>query len=485
MGPEDRQQLDVTPSLKAKLLKLLESRKLPLEELAIVLYMRDTPFASVCELVNDYEGKFQALSLDMWKLIFKKLQLSKELEDLLAVHQREMMVDPTAMDEVDCSGSLTAERSLKRNLHPSQRLNEPINVRLQDPLIKLPLVDPSAREHEGAIPKTKHRQPDLQSTVKPDVKEKMWMGTFGSQSHLNLPSIPWREFSDECAQSSLHPPESSERAVGNAAGCQRGNESQDTGFFSGEGNSYTQMSSLSTTPEHIGKTEHHSQVLKSVSARPTTPEGATTGRNSPSLATGCHYNRPINLNDPVEVDFVPENETGRPVEHYDARENNGLCEEVLQELESSTKDNLFLTRKLREMESVCNTLRENLFRCRQTFRESRPPCAYLQAENDRLQVENEELRRRLKEQELLNRILEESRLMRLSLAIRSRLETRRADDVASEGSSAAVEEDNASDNSIEEVELDVDEQPGPFPQESDSEDSDNDEFYEARDDLFL
>lgn len=289
----------------------------------------------------------------------------------------------------------------------------------------------------------------------------MWMGTFGSQSHLNLPSIPWREFSDECAQSSLHPPESSERAVGNADGCQRGNESQDTGFFSGEGNSYTQMSSLSTTPEHIGKTEHHSQVLKSVSARPTTPEGATTGRNSPSLATGCHYNRPINLNDPVEVDFVPENETGRPVEHYDARENNGLCEEVLQELESSTKDNLFLTR------------------------ESRPPCAYLQAENDRLQVENEELRRRLKEQELLNRILEESRLMRLSLAIRSRLETRRADDVASEGSSAAVEEDNASDNSIEEVELDVDEQPGPFPQESDSEDSDNDEFYEARDDLFL
>ncbi|PFX18070.1 hypothetical protein AWC38_SpisGene17578 [Stylophora pistillata] len=343
-----------------------------------------------------------------------------------------------------------------------------------DPLIKLPLVDPSAREHEGAIPKTKHWQPDLQSTVKPDVKEKMWMGTFGSQSHLNLPSIPWREFSDECAQSSLHPPESSERAVGNADGCQRGNESQDTGFFSGEGNSYTQMSSLSTNPEHIGKTEHHSQVLKSVSARPTTPEGATTDRNSPSLATGCHYNRPINLNDPVEVDFVPENETGRPVEHYDARENNGLCEE---ELESSTKDNLFLTRKLREMESVCNTLRENLFQCRQTFRESRPPCAYLQAENDRLQVENEE----------------ESRLMRLSLAIRSRLETRRADDVASEGSSAAVEEDNASDNSIvrailkrsEEVELDVDEQPGPFPQESDSEDSDNDEFYEARDDLFL
>lgn len=65
------------------------------------------------------------------------------------------------------------------------------------------------------------------------------------------------------------------------------------------------------------------------------------------------------------------------------------------------------------------------------------------------------------------------------------METRRADDVASEGSSAAVEEDNASDNSIEEVELDVDEQPGPFPQESDSEDSDNDEFYEARDDLFL
>lgn len=163
----------------------------------------------------------------------------------------------------------------------------------------------------------------------------------------------------------------------------------------------------------------------------------------------------------MEVDFVPEKgeETGRPVEHCDATENNGCMEELLQELESSMKDNLFLTR------------------------ESRLQCTHLQAAKDCLQVENEELMSCLEEQKVLNRILEENHLMRLFLATKSRSEARRVADVASGGSSAAIEEDNASDNNSEEFETDVNEQPGPFPQES--EDSSDDMFYDARDDWFM
>lgn len=37
----------------------------------------------------------------------------------------------------------------------------------------------------------------------------------------------------------------------------------------------------------------------------------------------------------------------------------------------------------------------------------------------------------------------------------------------------------------EEVEPDIDEQPGSFPLESDADDSSDDEFYEARDEWFL
>lgn len=89
----------------------------------------------------------------------------------------------------------------------------------------------------------------------------------------------------------------------------------------------------------------------------------------------------------------------------------------------------------------------------------------------------------LEEQKVLNRILEENHLMRLFLATKSRSEARRVADVASGGSSAAVEEANASDKYSEEFETDVSEQPGPFPQES--EDSSDDMFYDARDDWFM
>lgn len=93
MESDDRRHLDVSPTLKAKLLELLESKKLPLEELAQALYIHDTsPYATVADLVNQYESRNQALTLEKWKFIFKKLHLSKELEDLLAVDQSVMMI---------------------------------------------------------------------------------------------------------------------------------------------------------------------------------------------------------------------------------------------------------------------------------------------------------------------------------------------------------------------------------------------------------
>ena len=114
MESDDRRHLDVSPTLKAKLLELLESKKLPLEELAQALYIHDTsPYATVADLDNQYESRNQALTLEKWKFIFKKLHLSKELEDLLAVDQSVTMINPTAVGEVNCSGSLPAEKSLQ------------------------------------------------------------------------------------------------------------------------------------------------------------------------------------------------------------------------------------------------------------------------------------------------------------------------------------------------------------------------------------
>ena len=55
---------------------------------------------------------------------------AKELEDLLAVDQSVMMIYPTAVDEVNCSGSLQAEKSLQ-GTQPSQDLVELRGVPLQ------------------------------------------------------------------------------------------------------------------------------------------------------------------------------------------------------------------------------------------------------------------------------------------------------------------------------------------------------------------
>ena len=128
MEPENRQMLDdVSPTLKAKLLKVLELKKLPLDQLAFVLIVLDTSrtFTSVGDLVNYYEKKNQTLSLEKWKFIFKKLQLSKEFEDLVAVHQREMM------DEVNLESSLPAETALPGTFCSSD-LNEQTNFSSQD-----------------------------------------------------------------------------------------------------------------------------------------------------------------------------------------------------------------------------------------------------------------------------------------------------------------------------------------------------------------
>ena len=129
MEPENRQMLDdVSPTLKAKLLKVLELKKLPLDQLAFVLIVLDTSrtFTSVGDLVNYYEKKNQTLSLEKWKFIFKKLQLSKEFEDLVAVHQREMM------DEVNLKSSLPAETALPGTFCPSRDLNEQTHFSSQD-----------------------------------------------------------------------------------------------------------------------------------------------------------------------------------------------------------------------------------------------------------------------------------------------------------------------------------------------------------------
>lgn len=83
-------------------------------------------FTSVGDLVSYYEKKNQTLSLEMWKFIFKKLQLSKEFEDLLAVHQREMM------DEVNLKSSLPAETALPGTFCPSRDLNEQTHFSSQD-----------------------------------------------------------------------------------------------------------------------------------------------------------------------------------------------------------------------------------------------------------------------------------------------------------------------------------------------------------------
>ena len=60
-----------------------------------------------------------------------------------------------------------------------------------DPSLKLPVVNPRARER--AIPKTKQPRPPP-STVKPVVEEIMLIGGPGSQSDLNLLSMPGGNF---------------------------------------------------------------------------------------------------------------------------------------------------------------------------------------------------------------------------------------------------------------------------------------------------
>ena len=204
--------------------------------------------------------------------------------------------------------------------------------------------DLRVREYQGVIPKRNWYQPS-HSTVTHDVRQ-------DSESNLNLPSIQAGDFTGNCPQSSSPPLELIEIAARNSAGCEifcdslLRNENQDTESSSEEGNSLSQMTSLSTTrmdapasghegiqhqnsasatiPEG-GKTKH--QITKRqldhckiTPARPNTPEGAQPGRNSLSLVTRRHNSRPNQTGE----------EDDRAVEHYDATENNGLLEETKQ-----------------------------------------------------------------------------------------------------------------------------------------------------------
>ncbi|XP_022802549.1 uncharacterized protein LOC111340040 isoform X2 [Stylophora pistillata] len=342
--------------------------------------------------------------------------------------------------------------------------------------------NPRAREYQGAIPKSKRYQP-RHSTIKHDVRQELLTGLLGSESDLNLPSIQAGHFGIDCPQSGSPPPESIKNTLGH------------------EDVQYQNSTSTCTVIPEVGKPKHQIQSLSSLSedsnkqlhlfeitpARPTTPEGTQSGGNSPSLVTGRHNSRPNQTNLADVEAGIPENgeengeengdENGRAVEHYDATENNGLLEETQQELESLKKSVLYLAKKLEERDSFCQILLDDRFQLRQTLEESRQRCDDLVGERNNLQAENAELRRHLEENEQENRRL-------CLLAAGSLFEARRADDVASGGRRAVVELDHTSDSG-EEVEPDIDEQPGSFPLESDADDSSDDEFYEARDEWFL
>ena len=114
---ESDDSLNVSPILKAKFVELAESKKKkqkkqPLEELAQAILIYDTfPDTSVRDLVNHYESGYGALTLEKWEFIFKKLQFSKEFDDLLAVHKSQTMLDPTAtaVGQVNFRGLLSGK----------------------------------------------------------------------------------------------------------------------------------------------------------------------------------------------------------------------------------------------------------------------------------------------------------------------------------------------------------------------------------------
>ena len=109
---ESDDSLNVSPALKAKFVELVESKKHPLEELVQALYINaNFPYTSVGDLVNHYESRYEVLTLEKWKYIFKKLQFSKECKDLLELHKSETMLDPTptAVGQVNYRGLLSGK----------------------------------------------------------------------------------------------------------------------------------------------------------------------------------------------------------------------------------------------------------------------------------------------------------------------------------------------------------------------------------------
>ena len=100
-------------TLKEKLLDLLQSQKGALESLANLVLMRsDHTHATVHELVGHYEENSGPLSLEMWKYLFKRLGLAKYFDELMAVDERTLMVDVTAMDNVDFEYQTPPSRQL-------------------------------------------------------------------------------------------------------------------------------------------------------------------------------------------------------------------------------------------------------------------------------------------------------------------------------------------------------------------------------------
>lgn len=280
--------------MKEELLTLIESEERSVEVLAKVLKIDTARYATVHELVSNYEECCGQVSLDTWKYVLQQLGYLEYFQQLVVANQ--MIADVTDIDDLDDEPSLAENNCGARCI-----------------LRKWP---------EWSLP------PPDESVLKENAEED---AAKGDSDHDSIMQV--------AAENG--PSHENNRIPSNIQSLSQANSSTlglvpivENGRSQRENSAVAEIEGREEKPAASSfQADYKPQLGKTTPSRPTTPEAPRSSRDS--LVTGQHRSHQKNAvaeahppnNDEQDLNNSDQ-ESGNPAEHDHIENNNGLFAEL-------------------------------------------------------------------------------------------------------------------------------------------------------------
>jgi len=314
--------MDGLPSstLKAQFLDLLESDESSFKVLAKVFRIDITQYATVCDLVANYEERFGELLLANWKDILKRLGYLEYFEQHVDADQ--FIADVTDIKDLDDKSSLaTCTMQLPRNDRIGKYVSTPAGT-LPD---ELNMSAMSKRPDERLpcpirIPKNGQNGACLHQTEDLGVKKETTV------DNVATCDIDHNSALEAATESAFFSAEETNKMSSNSKSLSRDVENA-TGQFENAAVAGTPASSLQADSQADSKQQSHETP-----PRPTSPEAHAPHSSHDSLVTGqrrsCQINAAVAGTHCSENEEQGHRETGNPAEQDDDSETHGLLTEL-------------------------------------------------------------------------------------------------------------------------------------------------------------